>query len=215
MRWWMLFVLAGCGRVSFDPLATDAPWPDGPVLPLCFEDDFDDGDASDWSQDEGPWTILPAGGPDGSPAWTNTFGTFSRTSHTMLHGVTEAHLAFDFYGLDQLNGDFILRIGGMGLEMADPHYATALYVADGDTEPDEILTSQPVVQLATHATTFIGRTWTHFELRLGADHAMQIELDGAPYMASPADATYSGPFDVGIVFWGGGRVDNISLRCVR
>src|SRR5262245_15642971 len=96
MRWWML-VLAGCGRVSFDPLACHAPGVDAAPLALCFEDDFADGDAADWSQDEGPWVIDPTGGPDGWPAWTNTFGNFSRTSHAMLRGVTEAHLAIDFW----------------------------------------------------------------------------------------------------------------------
>ncbi|MBA3452337.1 MAG: hypothetical protein H0T42_04490 [Deltaproteobacteria bacterium] len=218
MRAWIAagIVLPACGRLGFDATDPDAATP----LVRCLEDTFADGDSVGWMPREGDWSVTLTPGLDGSPALRGGgFGAGHQViTHSAIAGITRARITLDYKIMDAGAGDFVVDLMATGWTVRqDPHYGVQLFPPGSDSTPDEIKWETPfaVRQLAFHEPSAAAGTWHRLVITFAADHAIDVVLDGAPYMASGADATVDGPFDIALHVFNDAFIDNVVIDCAR
>ena len=205
-----LVVVAGCGRIGFDPRADagTADSIDAPTLPLCFSDDFGDGVGDGWNDDGGRWAI--ATGRDG-PAWTDMFltqSTFTQRIVNPLNDVVDLELDVDI--TSRTTGDLFVQLANQ----AGNTYQVYLFPVGSDATFDSIaITGAPPTHLVTTPLVLPATpgTWSHIRVVYNAGR-FDVFVDGAPHL-QVVDTTYSPPFDYAIGFTFGGAIDNVTLHC--
>lgn len=189
----------------------------------CLVDDFNDGNATDWTIVDPTWTVLSNQGPDNSFAFVGSPANGDRIiTHPGMRNVRRARFSLDLRIDDSATGDFGVYLVPPGwTDPNGPNQArlyVALYVFGGDSGPnDRIVRSIPptLVEVGIHPVSVHAGTWHHIEVRYAEDGSIAVELDDVPYMSSPADSTLPGPLDLLIRFWSRGAIDNVRLDCLR
>ncbi|HUS30054.1 MAG TPA: hypothetical protein VMZ53_16220 [Kofleriaceae bacterium] len=220
MRYASLVLVCGCGRLSFEPLAdaperaADAP-ADAPTPP-CLVEDFST-DTGMWQPVLGSYSLQPGAGPDGSPAYVGAIQPENLATNAALRGIRTARVRLDFR-IDTANGDFnVFWFKPFTSYATATGYEALLVPANSDTLNDAlgVWTNGSVQTFAQRPGTIVMSTWHHIDAELRADGSMQLDLDGAPWLSSPPDATVSPPFDVILRLFYQGAIDNISVDCTR
>jgi hypothetical protein len=218
LRWYLALALAaGCGRLAFDEL----PVPDANV-PLdapapCLSDGFEAGAAA-WQSVVGSFTLAQGVGPDGSSVLvTGVDSKENLLTHPALAGVDAARVEVDFAIDNALTGDFNVYFLTGTLGPREDAYEVGLFPTTGDNPPDEItrLVGGVTSPLAQREPTIGARTWHHVVVLRHTDGSIRVDLDGASYMESPADATFSPPFTIAFRLYNEGRIDNVNVDCAR
>jgi hypothetical protein len=220
----VIALLAGCGRIAFDPLrgtengdggGTDVTSPDASALPLCFADNFDDFDVSDWNL-SGEWTVQP-GGPDLSPMLQVSVDSPVGATHPMLLGVTTAIVEYDLRMDAPADGDAFVHFMAPGWTdpSNDSKYRVALYPVGSDNPTDNIrrVVSPTNTTLAMMPTVLAAQAWQHVVIAFELDHSISIRIEGAQHFSSPPDAQLAGPYDVVFDFFKAGAIDNVRVLC--
>jgi len=217
-------VLAGCGRVAFDPVASrDATVTadDGPpdADDCRFSDDFNNGIGS-WQRLMNDAFLAPGIGPDGSTAFGAmgaTAGVGEMLSHPTLVGFSAIHVSVDFE-IVATTGDFNVMLFQPGWTSGmEQNYEVGVFALAGDTSPDWIVRFFPpndTLILDQHAISVPVDTWHHLDVRRFVDGRITAELDGAPYMSSAANTEIAPPFDLAIRLYNEAYLDNIVVTCL-
>ncbi len=202
-----LYVLAGCGRISFDliePVADAAP--DAPVLPVCLNDDFTASAA--WTTDGGRWAI--ASGPSGA-SWRSSYALGSTfTSPIPVPSGADLDLELEAEVTDRVAGDlFVQLINGTGQT-----YQVSLFPIGSDNPTDSIVTATGMrVSFATAGNALPAEvgTWSRIRIVYRAG-TFDVFVDGALHLHG-VDSTFPPPFGFAVGFTYGGAFDNITVRC--
>lgn len=192
-------------------MPADAP----PADPLCLTDTFDTG-ATSWQSVVGAFGLSPSGGPDGSAVLRTAVNSGENlVTHPALAGVDAAHVGLDFAIDNATTGDFNVYFLTGTLGSRDDAYEVGLFPTTGDNPPDEIayLAGGVTQSLAVHDPVLDAVTWHHVDVLRRTDGSIRVELDGAPHMESPPDATYGAPFTIAFRMFNQGRIDNVSVDC--
>ncbi len=194
----------------------------------CFFDDFNAGGFFQWNAPLGAgvtgvvaggnWqVVMPAKGPDGTPALEYVGTGIGLTSHSSLQGLTGLALELDFR-VEGISGDLFLLVAPAGSGFAGPAYAAGIHPVGGDSPVDQIVywdgSTSSKLDEAAPPLTIASKRWHRARLTVSAAGAIAIEVDGEARLAAE-DLRITPPYDVAVGFGNRGLIDNVSLCPAR